>query len=61
MDKCIERIQLHLPEALYHDLLVEAAEQDIPASAFIRHICEQYLYGHRRRPDSKSSAKERQE
>jgi hypothetical protein len=45
MDKCIERIQLHLPEALYQDILAEAAERDLAASAFIRSVMEKYLYG----------------
>ena len=47
MDKCIERIQLHLPEPLYRDILAEAAEHDIAASAMVRHVMEQYLYGTR--------------
>ena len=59
MDKCIERIQLHLPEPLYQDLLTEAAERDLAASAFIRSVLEKYLYGNRRRQDADRSAKER--
>lgn len=59
MDKCIERIQLHLPAPLYQDILAEAAERDQAASAFIRHVMEQYLYGCRRRPGAQNSAEER--
>lgn len=61
MEKCIQRIQLHLPDPLYQDILAEATDRDQAASAFIRHVMEQYLYGCRRRPDSKSSAQERGE
>lgn len=59
MDKCIERIQLHLPEPLYRDILAEAANRDLAASAFIRHAMEQYLYGCRRKPGAHRSAEER--
>lgn len=62
MEKCIERIQLHLPESLYQDVLAEAAERDLAASAFIRNVLERHLYGNRRRvQDSNRSARERRE
>ena len=59
MEKCHERIQLWLPETIYQDTLAEAADRDQAASAFIRHVLEQYLYGCRRRPDAQRSGEER--
>lgn len=59
MEKCLERIQLWLPETTYRDALAEAAERDQAASAFIRHVLEQYLYGCRGKPDAHSSVEER--
>lgn len=61
MEICIERIQLHLPETLYLDLLAESAEQDLAASAFIRKVLEQYLYGAKGKRDSHRSARELRE
>jgi hypothetical protein len=59
-EKCIERIQLHLPERLYRDILIEATERDLAASAFIRRVMEKYLYGHRHRPGAERRVGERQ-
>lgn len=59
MEKCIERIQLHLPEPLYRDILTEAANRDLAASVFIRRAMEQYLYGCREKRGAQSSAEER--
>ena len=59
MEKCLERIQLWLPETMYRDVLAEAAERDQAASAFIRHVLEQYLYGCRRKPDAPRCDEER--
>lgn len=59
MEKCLERIQLWLPETTYRDTLAVAADRDQAASAFIRHVLEQYLYGCRPRPDAHRSAEER--
>lgn len=41
------------------DILAESANRDQAASAFIRHVLEQYLYGCRGRPDAHRSAEER--
>lgn len=54
-EKCLERIQVNMPESLHRDVLTEAAERDIAAGAFIRHVLEQYLYGNRRRPVAERS------
>lgn len=49
MEKCQDR-KLWLPETTYRDTLSEAANRDQAASAFIRHVLEQYLYGCRHKP-----------
>ncbi len=54
-EKCLERIQVNMPESLHRDVLIEAAERDEAAGAFIRHVLEKYLYGNRRRPVADSS------
>jgi len=59
MEKCLARIQLWLPETTYQDALAEAADRDQAASAFIRHVLEQYLYGCRHKPDAHRCDEER--
>ena len=59
MEKCQDRIQLWLPETTYRDTLSEAANRDQAASAFIRHVLEQYLYGCRHKPDAHRCDEER--
>ena len=57
-EKCLERIQVNMPESLHRDVLIEAADRDVAAGAFIRHVLEQYLYGHRRSRVAGSSNEE---
>ncbi len=52
-EKCLERINLNLPETLYRDTLEEAAEQDLAAGALVRKALEQYLYGIKGKRDAK--------
>lgn len=58
-EKCLEHIQLHLPETLYRDVLDEATQQDLATSAFIRKVLTQYLYGAKGKRDTKRYAEDR--
>lgn len=61
MEKCIERIQLHMPTSLYHDLLKAAARANLAASAYLRRMTERVLYGERGREGAHRCAKERRD
>lgn len=52
-EKCLSRLNLNLPESVYHDTLVEAAEQEVAAGALVRKVLEQYLYGVKGKRDAK--------
>lgn len=59
MEKCIERIQLHMPTSLYHDLLKAAARADLFAGAYLRRMAERVLYGEQGREGAPGREKDR--
>lgn len=61
MEKCIERIQLHMPTSLYHDILKAAARADLSASAYLRRMTERVLYGELEKEGAHRCAKERRD
>lgn len=58
-EKRLELIIVHLPETLYRDVLDEATHQDLAASAFIRKMLIQYLYGAKGKRDTKMYGEDR--
>lgn len=52
-EKCLFRLNLNLPETVYHDVLIEAAEQELAAGTLVRKVLEQYLYGTKGKRDAK--------
>lgn len=45
VEKCLERVIVHMPESLYLDVVRTAERKDLAASAYIRKLLEKDMYG----------------